>query len=244
MSHIHVGLDLAWSRTHRSGLAAVDRSGRVIGSTTVLDDDEILSWISEAGEPLVLGIDAPVVVKNASGMRHGERELSRAFSRFGAGPYPTSRAFALFDPPRAEELAGRAGWSVDPTVAATEAEPLAIEVYPHPALVWWFELPRRLAYKRGPDRRSELDRLCGLLEQREMLRLLDHPRWAELRSVVRDGRGAALKAAEDEVDAIVCAHLAWTWHERPGELVLYGDPAEGAIVAPPAPTHLPGGWKA
>ncbi|KQY59470.1 hypothetical protein ASD11_07875 [Aeromicrobium sp. Root495] len=242
MSHIHVGIDLAWSRTHRSGLAAVDRDGRVLDSATALDDDEILAWIDDVGEPLVLGIDAPVVVRNASGMRQGERELSRVFSRFGAGPYPTSRAFPLFDPPRAEELAEQAGWSTDADRAATASRPLAVEVYPHPALVSWFELPRRLAYKRGPDRRAELDRLCGLLEQREALRLPDHPRWPTLRSVVRDGRGAALKAAEDEVDAIVCAHLAWTWHERPGELVLYGDPAEGAIVAPRAPVHRPGGW--
>lgn len=242
MTAVHVGLDLAWSHGRPTGVAAVDRTGRVLASGTVLGDDEILAWVASAGEPLVVGIDAPVVVRNPTGMRDAEREIGRAFSRYGAGPYPSNRSLPLFDPPRAEVLATRAGWSTDAGVAATQERPLAIEVYPHPALVAWFELPRRLAYKRGAERRSELDRLCSLLETRRELALDEHSRWPGLRRTVTDGRGTALKAAEDEVDAIVCAHLAWLWHEVPGALQAYGSPESGVIAAPPAPSHRPGPW--
>lgn len=45
---------------------------------------------------------------------------------------------------------------------------------------------------------------------------------------------------EDELDGIVCAHLAWLWHRRRSALHVYGSYAEGYIVAPPPPppTHV------
>jgi Holliday junction resolvase RusA-like endonuclease len=44
---------------------------------------------------------------------------------------------------------------------------------------------------------------------------------------------------EDELDAIVCAHLAWLWHHRRSSLEVYGDVDVGYIVAPPPPRHRP-----
>jgi predicted RNase H-like nuclease len=44
---------------------------------------------------------------------------------------------------------------------------------------------------------------------------------------------------EDEVDGIVCAHLAWLWERKPESLYVYGSLDEGYIVAPPPPAHPP-----
>jgi predicted RNase H-like nuclease len=44
---------------------------------------------------------------------------------------------------------------------------------------------------------------------------------------------------EDELDAILCAHVAWLWHHRPDSLHVYGSLKDGYIVAPPAPLVPP-----
>lgn len=44
---------------------------------------------------------------------------------------------------------------------------------------------------------------------------------------------------EDELDAILCAHLAWLWHHRSERLTVYGSLNDGYIVAPPPPGVAP-----
>jgi predicted RNase H-like nuclease len=64
--------------------------------------------------------------------------------------------------------------------------------------------------------------------------LSEYPRWAEL-SRLADPKPGDLTRIEDELDAILCAHLAWLWHHRPDSLQVYGSLADGCIVAPPPP---------
>jgi predicted RNase H-like nuclease len=72
------------------------------------------------------------------------------------------------------------------------------------------------------------------------LALPRNERWAQLRVIAASpGRKAELERMEDEVDAIVCAHLAWLWGNRPAALRVYGDVTTGYIVAPPPPEHPP-----
>ncbi|WP_346622557.1 hypothetical protein [Blastococcus montanus] len=52
-------------------------------------------------------------------------------------------------------------------------------------------------------------------------------------------RPGDLNRVEDELDAIVCAHLAWLWHHRPSTLHVYGDGEVGYSIAPPPPQHRP-----
>lgn len=78
------------------------------------------------------------------------------------------------------------------------------------------------------------------LETIEVLNLGSSERWAEIRSAATDSpRQADLDRIEDEVDAILCAHLAWLWHTGKSALQVYGDVESGYIVAPPPPTHPP-----
>ncbi len=230
---MHVGIDLAWGERGRTGLAAVEAAGRLYASTSVRSDAEIDAWLDAvAPAPVTVGVDAPLVVRNHTGQRPAERALNRDYARFAAGAYPANRSLPWFDPPRAEDLVRRHGWTLDPDVVG---RPTCLEVYPHAALVGLFGLPRRLPYKRGPQRHAAFVRLCDLLEDVPELSLGDSERWTELRALVeRAGRGD-LARAEDEVDAIVCAHVAWHWTYRRASLTTYGTVEDGFIVAPPPP---------
>lgn len=222
-----VGIDLAWGMRGRTGLAAVDDSGALVSAVSVRTDDEIAAFVDEFS-PTVIGVDAPLVVPNESGMRLGEREISRAFGRFGIGAHASHRGMAYMNPPRAEVLAARFGWAVDPD---SPDRPLALEVYPHPAIVSLFALPYRLAYKK-PGGYADYLRLLDLMESIPELRLGGSAAWARLHAMVVDPTPGSRKRAEDEIDAIVCAHLAWLWHARPGSLRVYGNVTEGYVVAP------------
>jgi hypothetical protein len=76
------------------------------------------------------------------------------------------------------------GW--DPSIAR-----LAMEVYPHPAMLRWFGLERILKYKRGPvgDRRREFRRYQSLLGSCLALRFPElDPGPVGTMDVTREGR--------------------------------------------------------
>jgi predicted RNase H-like nuclease len=231
MAAAFVGVDLAWGYRARSGLAAVDETGRLLDVTSVRTDEEILSWVDVLAAEVV-AIDAPLVVTNPVGMRECERAIARAYGRYGASCH-TSNSTRM-PAPRAAALAqGR--WVVDARPGSPG--PVCLEVYPHAGLVGLFELPYRLAYKKGPValRRTGFEGLVGLLEGWPVLDL-DVPPWQGLRTQLAAAtRQVDLDRVEDQLDAVVCAGLALLHHR--GELVVYGDPLGGHVVAPPPPTH-------
>ncbi|GAA4748495.1 hypothetical protein GCM10025783_20820 [Amnibacterium soli] len=237
-----IGIDLAWGANGRTGLAALDPTGALVASTSVRADAEIDGWLAEHGPAVVVGVDAPLIVPNATGRREAERLLGQAWARFDAGAHPTNRSRPWMDPPRGLRLAERHCWSIDPAHRGTEQEPLCLEVYPHPGMVGLFRLGRVLPYKKGAfaDRRAAFERLLALLESIEVLALRRSDAWASIRErFAAAERLVHLDVLEDEVDAVFCAHLAWLWEQRPGALTVYGDLAGGYIVAPPPPEHEP-----
>lgn len=249
-STAYVGIDLAWGTRAPTGLAAVAQDGSLLASATVRTDDEIASWVAGlGGRPAVVALDAPLVVRNAAGMRECEKAVSRAFGAYGASCHASSRARPQFDPPRAEVLAARHGWRVDaePAAVGRGEGAVAIEVYPHAAMVGLFTLGSVLPYKaragRGVDlRRAAMLEVIYHLETVAELRLEEHPRWIELCAAVDGaGRHVDLERVEDEIDAVLCAHLAWLWTHRPTALRVYGSPDGGGdggfIVATPPPAQ-------
>jgi len=232
----YVGIDLAWGSRARTGLAVVDDEGRLAASGSATSDAQIAEWLSEHGRTVVVAaVDAPLIVPNATGQRRCETEISRAFGRFKIGAHSSNRSRPGFDPPRAETLAARFGWSVDPDLRGDLDTPVCIEVYPHPAMVALFGLDERILYKKGPARADGFATLVRLLTTVEELRLDESGRWKEICAVVAAPGPGDLDRVEDELDAILCAHLAWLWHHRPDDLRVYGSLADGYIVAPPPP---------
>src|SRR3546814_6535720 len=77
-----------------------------------------------------------------------------------------------------------------------------------------------LPYKSGRGRTPEARRetfgvLPDHLEAIGPLQLPSAHRWLELRVAVAEAtRQMHLEAIEDELDAILCEHLAWLWHNR------------------------------
>lgn len=239
----YLGIDLAWGERARTGLAALDGAGRLVASTSVVTDDDIAAFVAaQAAGDVVAAIDAPIVVPNLTGRRDCEAELQREFGRFHAGAHPSNRSRVWLNPPRAERLAERFGWDVDPRVAPGAGMSVAIEVYPHPAMVSLFGLASVLPYKNKPGRTTASRReaftqlLDGIEQVATTMRLADSARWAEIRVAVDAAtRPVDLARVEDEVDAIFCAHLAWLWGQRDERLRVLGNAESGYIVVPIPP---------
>ena len=234
-----VGIDLAWS-TGWTGLAVVDASGRLLASGRARSDAEIAAWVQGLPGPVeVVAVDAPLVVPNESGQRPAERLVGRAFGAFGASAHTANRGTFGGREARAMTLARRFGWGVDPATTPGPGRTVCLEVYPHPALVGLFALPYRLDYKKGGTARRlpGFRTLVELLESVPELCAAATDGWAVLRGELADPRPGVVARWEDEVDAVLCAHLAWLWGHRPGSLVVYGTARDGYIVAPPRPTH-------
>lgn len=236
-----VGVDLAWGPRRRSGVAEVSGDGALLSFGECTTDDELMDWLRpRCAGPVVVAFDAPLVVVNPSGSRPAERTVGHLFGRQHAGCHPTNRGRPEFvDGGRAARLARRLDLDVDPLGGGTR---LALEVYPHAALVALLELDLILRYKNRPGRdldfrRSEMLRLVGGLESLATapvpLRVTASPRWAEVRDhVVTAPRKAALARVEDSLDAVVCAYVGLHARRWPERTALLGTRDDGFIVTP------------
>jgi predicted RNase H-like nuclease len=243
----YVGVDLAWGERNRTGLAALDATGRLIESGTVRTDDEIAGFVGRSPtDTLVAAIDAPLVVPNQTGRRPCEAAVSSLFGRYHAGAHPANRGNRMFLPePRGARLAARLGWRLDPALRPQAGIKACIEVYPHPAMVSLFRLDRVIPYKRkrGRDLPSLKLAYASLLSHMEhtcgaVLGLPESARWRRVRDTAAGAiRKRDLAQIEDEVDAIFCAYLAWLWATDPDRMTVIGDATTGYIVTPPPPTR-------
>ena len=232
----YLGIDLAWGEQNATGVAVLDAACRLLHVSRVRTDDEIEAAVAPyAGNVLVAGIDAPLVVTNPTGSRPAERALSADFRKFHAGTHPSNTGKPEFaDGTRGARVAERLGLVVHET---------ALEVYPHAALVALFDLERILTYKdkRGRDLehlRSEMLRLMGLVERV----VTTDEAWSVLREmVVGATRKSQLRVVEDQVDAVVCAYVAWFADRHPDRVTAYGDDETGIIVTPSLGQPVPAG---
>lgn len=229
----YIGVDLAWGEKNATGLAVLDDEARLLRLTTVRTDEEVLTELDEfLHDPCLVAIDAPLIVKNESGSREAEQELARDFRRFEAGPHPSNTAKPEFsNGTRAGRLVKRMGLDPDPRSGRARR---AIEVYPHPATVVLFHLPRTLKYKQKQGRELEFLRgeLLTLMGHVEQLVTVDEA-WADLRDLVtRATQKSELKQVEDQVDAVVCAYVGLFSDRWPDRTRIYGDLASGYIVTP------------
>jgi predicted RNase H-like nuclease len=239
-----VGLDLAWGRINQTGIAAVDAGGSLVFVDAANDDDAIINAVEPyVSADCLVGIDAPLIVTNATGQRPAERALNADFARFQAGAHPANTTMPVFAAGlRGARIADALGLQKEPH---TDARRRAIEVYPHAASVALFRLGRTLKYKRGEvdSRRSELLRLIALVESLASatppLNGTDLRAWKALRHNVETAtRQVQLNRAEDPIDAVVCAYIAMFAHHRPNDVTTYGDAETGYVVTPTLPPDL------
>jgi predicted RNase H-like nuclease len=238
-----IGIDLGW-KSQPSGLCCLEL---IAGELQIIDLDrieliaDILAWIDktvEPNEPAIIGVDAPTLIPNAIGSRLPDKLTHKYFGKYHAGCYPANQKlpFAERTVNFGLELESR-GFDHAPTIDPQKLGRYQIEVFPHPAIVNLFNLERILKYKKGriSERRLELIKL-----QNYILNILPTltPSLCTLRlcgsfNSEIPTTGAALKAAEDKLDSLICAYVAahwWYWAEQ-RNLVL-GDRTTGYIVIP------------
>lgn len=238
-----IGVDLAWGEINQSGIAVVDAEGRLLHVGTAQDDTSIEDALGPyVSDDCLVAIDAPLIVKNRTGYRPCETALNHDFQRFEAGARPAYTEKPEFSNPRGARIANALTLDIDPASSATRR---AIEVYPHPATIALFGLPKTLKYKRGAfsDRQRELLQLMTLIEGLDKatprLRVNHNMSWVELRKrVAAATRPAQLDRDEDPVDAVVCAYVALYWYHRPEDVTVYGDFATGYVLTPSLPPDL------
>jgi predicted RNase H-like nuclease len=222
-----VGVDLGWYGKP-SGLALLRWVGQGLSLcdlTRIEDETEIRDWIAKrAGAAIaVVAVDAPIIIRNKTGIRPAERALNARFSRFHAGCHPAnlSRPFAR-NVLRFSGNLESMGFAFNPAVAAREAGRFQIEVHPHAASVNLFRLPRIVKYKRGrrQERAKELNRFRELLlkhlpELEPAVHKFNLPRVPDTGST---------KDVEDQIDAVLCAYIAahW-WYWGPAQNTMFGD---------------------
>ncbi len=228
-----IGIDLAWGERQPTGLAVLDEQARLLHVSAVRTDDEIVAGLAAYADGACLAaIDAPIVVTNPAGSRPAEQQLSKDFRRFDAGTHPSNTGKPEFaNGTRAARVARRLGLDVDPRSGRRRR---AIEVYPHPATIVLFGLPKVLRYKARPGRDVDLLRaeLLTLMTYVEGVVGTDET-WAGLRSQVEGAtRKSELRRVEDQVDAVLCAYLAHFVEHRPDLVTHYGDPETGFIITP------------
>ncbi|TCM39573.1 DUF429 domain-containing protein [Kribbella sp. VKM Ac-2568] len=239
-----VGVDLAWGQRGTTGLAVLDHTGSLLDVTTRQTDEDILDWLRPwTAGPCFVAFDAPIIVVNPSGHRSCERLVSRHFGRFGASCHAANTANPSFtNGSRALRLADALDLGLAPTSPRRAAE-----VYPHPALVTFFDLPKILTYKHKPGRdfphlHSELLRLITLLDSladaSPPLLLKSNPEWHAIRSAAESAtRKSHLKRLEDAIDSVVCAYIALYTTTHPTKTLLLGTPTTGQILVPVSPTQ-------
>lgn len=243
---VFVGLDLAWTSHHETGLCVFAENGGEVRLAAleclVRTPAGFADLLAGYGPDIVAAIDAPLVITPA---RQAERLLARHFGRYRASAHQANEALLRKNGMMAgPELAGHAathGFILDPlALAARCGGRFAFEVYPHACHVVWFRLAERIRYKQKPGVRVA-DRRAGLRELQCRLRgvlaaelpAAAHDLASILDPAAAAARGRSLKQLEDMLDAITCAVAAFrAWRDGLTGGDVLGTAADGYVAVP------------
>lgn len=249
-----VGLDLAWTAGRPSGWCVLrEVRGEVCLAaleSICLPAQAFSARLTAFEGDVVAAIDAPLRVAEP---RLAEKQLNAVYGRYKAGAYLATRQFleqmdAMAGPLLGDYLSA-AGFDTFPSFLWDDCPRparVAFEMYPHAAHVELFPgLAERIPYKKGvvAARRAGLGeyqaRLAALLAI-EAPGVLEAPEVARLLSgTALASRGTALKAVEDQLDALTCALVAWhAWRFGAAGMRVFGD-ENGYIAVPRLPTSVP-----
>lgn len=238
-----IGIDLAWQGGKKSSGFAVlngDRKSCRLAGLAVVPSDKVLACVrrSIAG-PSVVAIDAPLIIRNKEGQRPCEKLVGKEYGARHAACHTSN--LSLFPHAASVHLASELqslGFRHAPEVTDRCDARVMLEVYPHPAMLELFSLPRIIKYKKGPvdarrrgqkELQSQISKLKTFSPPLELTPDLCKFLNTDLNAL----RGTNLKDNEDNLDALVCAYIAyhyWFWGME--GIRVFGDVNFGYIVVP------------
>jgi len=238
---LFIGADLGW-QSGPSGLCSLVLQNDTLQIQSLCCQptlEAVLGWVDKAAPApvsAIIGVDAPLIIPNKTGMRSPDRLAHKYFGKYHAGCYPANQnsPFAARLTQFSHELAIRGfghGTPLDPQQSGR----YQIEVFPHPATIQLFNLSRILKYKKGrlADRAKALNQLRDYMLQKlpthePALVLSDLP--------TIPTTGKAMKAVEDQLDSLMCAYVsAYWWYWGTARNQVLGSTVEGYIVIPCPP---------
>ncbi|WP_285028089.1 DUF429 domain-containing protein [Plantibacter sp. ME-Dv--P-122b] len=231
-----LGVDLAWGEgtdsraANESGLVCIDETGTVIDAGWAVGIDAVVAWIVATASPgSVIAVDAPLLVRNETGMRLCEREVGQRYGRWQVSAYPSNLRLPALGGVALFTALEAAGFQYFDGLSTPEADAVVFfEAYPHTTLVGAEEFgypDARPRYKRlDPGlpvaerrrRRAEVcddlvSRLQALTSATPPLDLDTHPVTAHLIAEPSPLKESAHKHREDLIDAAICAWTASAW---------------------------------
>jgi predicted RNase H-like nuclease len=149
-----LGLDLAWSPRNNSAaeaLEAEDAQARWVGHSERLGGDaRVLSFIGEAAGsgPAPVVMDAPLIVPNEEGSRPVDRVITSLFGHFRAFCRPANLTRSCTRGEDRVTALAADGFVLDSHMRQGAVTRTVFEAYPHPAMIYLFDLPKPLICNR------------------------------------------------------------------------------------------------
>lgn len=207
------GIDLAWNiDKNNSAMAIGELSEKELSISALFSNLKGTNQIISKFDDDIRGvaIDAPLIIKNKSGQRQCERELSRAYGCKGAGCHSTNlgRFPGSMTVKFSSQLQGfkHRGNPYE--------DKFQIEVYPHPAIIEMFGLNKRLLYKKGGvavrrEGQIALSNHIKSLKNSKFLKLnIEDSIQRQLKAnYILSLNGQSLKNNEDALDSIICLYI-------------------------------------
>lgn len=248
---LFAGIDLAWSNRNGTGVAVINgdkTTGTLTAGEVVLTDAEIMAFLHKhiGMNNCIVAIDAPLCVPNESGRRPAEELVGKLFRQYDAGAHPANRQHLT---EWTGEIRGKKLVALlkmddiihNPYFEQYAPRRIAMEVYPHPAMVVIFNLPRIFRYKAKqkrdyPFRWREFQRYQTALRTLETGTPQLHLPEEIIGKSIEGVLGKALKEYEDMLDAIFCAYIAHYCWVDPTRCAVLGDMNGGYILTPVFPS--------
>jgi predicted RNase H-like nuclease len=227
-----IGIDLGWKmnppRDKGTAICLLTSRGRVEKIELVTSDEEIIDKATEKNHTW-LGIDAPLIIPDRSGLRECERTL---FSK-GIRLLPTNRVFfeRKFGGCRGETIALKLlsqGFKFPDQ--SFDEKMVLFEIYPYGLLhiVTNGNVP---SYKRGDERKRRKEALRALYLAKRWEPSLEIP--SELKAEINCASKRDLASVMDKIDALlgaVCVYSHWRNRGRRTESI--GNNDDGFILLP------------
>ncbi|MGQ9472592.1 MAG: DUF429 domain-containing protein [Candidatus Caldatribacteriaceae bacterium] len=230
-----VGVDLAWSLRRASALCIVrgkENSFQYQDLLYCFSLEEFRSFFSREKESMCLAVDAPLVVKNQSGNRRAEKEVSAFLRKFGSGILPVNQTLIYQKYPRLPlfwSLLRECGFPVRSPLERN-FERIAFEVFPPLTLLGLWGEEILSIYHKNKHKKcfnpSIFVRTFGSCAMEGLPLIM--------------GIESFLSAVErnpslgiDAFDALLCAYTAcFVWNRGREQVILFGNQVEGEVVMP------------